>query len=142
MLGTSQPCILNTLHCCCSDQSSTIILHKTKVFCPNTIYLLLKAKITCVAGWDACQIPLSSPTINHYSFVTLEKGLINRIRLDIEFKNNTLTGWMINHNSVLVFVILGKILCHRYFTQSDPLYLKSKRGTQKYFQFTKHILEH
>ena len=50
------------------------ILHKTKVFCPNTIYLLLKAKITCVADWDAYQIPLSSPTINHYSFVTLEKA--------------------------------------------------------------------
>ena len=65
---------------CCSDQSSTIPDYNAQdesLLLNNprcTISLLLKAKMPFVAGGDACRINPSSPTIDYYSFVTLEKA--------------------------------------------------------------------
>ena len=107
MLGTSPPRILNAFHGCVAQTRAPqfqIIMHKTKVFC-STIQgapfsLLLKAKMPFVAGGDACRINPSSPTIDYYSFVTLEKAWSTGSNLTLNSRT-TLTGWAINHNSVM-----------------------------------------
>ena len=107
MLGTSPPRILNGFHVCVAQTRAPqfqIIMHKTKVFC-STIQgapfsLLLKAKMPFVAGGDACRIFPSSPTIDYYSFVTLEKAWSTGSNLTLNSRT-TLTGWAINHNSVM-----------------------------------------
>ena len=91
---------------CCSDQSSTIPDYNAQdesLLLNNprcTISLLLKAKMPFVAGGDACRINPSSPTIDYYSFVTLEKAWSYRSNLTLNSRT-TLTDWAINHNSVM-----------------------------------------
>ena len=107
MLGTSPPRILNGFYGHVAQTGAPqfqIIMHKTKVFC-STIQgapfsLLLKAKMPFVAGGDAYRINLSSPAIDYNSFVTLEKAWSTGSNLTLNLRT-TLTGWAINHNSVM-----------------------------------------
>ena len=106
VLGTSPPHILNAFYGCVAQTRAPqfqIIMHKTKVFC-STIQgapfsLLLKAKMPFVAGGDACRINPSSPTIDYYSCVTLEKAWSTGSNLTLKFR--TKPFWAINYNSTL-----------------------------------------